>query len=209
MVKRHRSAQSDPRLRRLIAQSAAAILAESGQGDFTAALRKAAQRHNVSDQRNLPDNNEIEAALLEHQRLFRANHQPHFLRQLQQTALQAMDLLANFRPCLVGPVLNGSADQHTPIYLHLFANTAEEVLIFLLDQHIPFEQGERRVRYGNGAIEQCPKFSFIAGEHEIQLTVFPPQDRKRAPLSPVDGKPMQRAERSQLEQIFQLDQTAG
>jgi hypothetical protein len=205
MVKRHRSAQADPRLRRLIAQSAAAILAESGQHDFAAALRKAAERHKVSDQRNLPDSSEIEAALQEHQRLFRNSQQPHFLRQLQQRALQAMDLLSDFRPCLVGPVLNGTADQHTPIYLHLFADTAEEVLIFLLDQHIPFEQGERRVRYGNGTTELRPKFSFIAGEHEIQLTIFPLQERSRAPLSPVDGKPMQRAERSQLEKILQGD----
>jgi hypothetical protein len=205
MTKRRRSAQADPRLRHLIAQSTAAILAENGQRDVAAALRKAAERYKVSDQRNLPDQNEIETALLEHQRLFKYNSQPQFLQQLQQTALQAMDLLADFRPCLVGPVLNGTADQHTPIYLHLFADTAEEVLIFLMDQQIPFEQDERRVRYANGKIEMRPKFSFIAGEHEIQLTIFPPQDRRRAPLSPVDGKPMQRAERDQLKKRIKED----
>lgn len=200
------SASPDPRLRHLLAQSAARLLLEDGQRDFGAALRKAAAQHGVSDQRQLPDNAEIEAALLEQQRLFRGNHQPRHLQQLRQTALQAMDLLADFRPCLVGPVLNGSADEHSPIYLHLFADTAEEVLIFLLDRQIPFDQDERRVRYGNGKIELRPKFSFIAGEHEIQLTVFPPQERKRAPLSPVDGKPMQRAERSQLVKILEEDQ---
>jgi len=200
MARRRPSAQPDPRLRHLIAQSAARILADSGQRDFATALRKAASQHGVDDRRNLPDNNEIEAALLEQQRLFRRGSQPQHLQQLRQTALQAMDLLADFRPCLVGPVLNGSADEHSPIYLHLFADTAEEVLIFLLDRQIPFEQGERQVRYGNGKSDIRPKFSFFAGNDEIQLTVFPPQERRRAPLSPVDGKPMQRAERAQLEE---------
>lgn len=209
MAKRHRSDQIDPRLRQLIAQSAAAILAESGDGDFASARRNAAALHRVSDQRNLPDNKEIEMALVEHQRLFRSSSQPRFLQQLQQTALQAMGLLTDFHPCLVGPVLNGTADRHSPVYLHLFADTAEEVLIFLLNNNIPFQQGERRVRYSNGTNDIRPRFSFIAGEHEIQLTVFAPQDQRRAPLSPVDGKPMQRANRSQLEMILQADHTAG
>ncbi len=202
---KRRPASPDPRLRRLLAQSAARFLLEDGQRDFATALRKTAAQHGVSDQRSLPDHTEIELALQEQQRLFRGNSQPRHLLSLRQTALQAMDLLTDFRPCLVGPILNGTADEHTPVYLHLFADTAEEVLIFLMDKEIPFEQGERRVRYGNGKIELRPKFSFIAGEHEIQLTVFSPQERKRAPLSPVDGKPMQRAERAQLEKILLED----
>jgi hypothetical protein len=209
MTKRRRSTQADPRLRQLIAQSAATILAESGQRDFAAALCKATARHNVSDQRNLPNHLEIEAALLEHQRLFRGTSQPQFLQQIQQTALQAMDMFADFHPCLVGPVLNGTADQHSPVYLHLFADTAEEVLIFLLQQGVPFEQGERRVRYSNGTADVRPKFSFIAGEQEIQLTVFAPQDRRRSPQSPVDGKPMQRVNRSQLIKMLEEGQISA
>ncbi len=209
MAKRRRTTQPDPRLRHLLAQNTARLLIDSGQRNFATALRKAAAQHGINDQRLLPDNAEIEAALQEQRRLFRGNHQPHYLQQLRLTALQAMNLLADFRPCLVGPVLSGSADEHSPVYLHLFADTAEEVLIFLLDRQIPFEQGERRVRYSNGQIELRPRFSFIAGDHEIQLTVFPPQERKRAPLSPVDGKPMQRSERSQLVKILEEDQITG
>ncbi len=208
-MSKRRSASPDPRLRHLLAQSAARILSETGQRDFASALHKAATQHRVSDKRNLPDNSEIEAALQELQRLFHGDSQPQILRQLRQTALQAMALLAAFRPCLVGPVLNGTADQHSPIYLHLFADTAEEVLIALMERQIPFEQGERRVRYSNGTVESRPRFSFIAGEHEIQLTVFPSRERSRAPLSPVDGRPMQRAERAQLERLLEADQTAG
>lgn len=208
-MSKRRSASPDPRLRHLLAQSAARILSETGQRDFASALHKAATQHRVSDRRNLPDNSEIEAALQELQRLFHSDSQPQILQQLRQSALQAMELLTAFRPCLVGPVLNGTADQHSPIYLHLFADTAEEVLIALMERQIPFEQGERRVRYSNGTVESRPRFSFIAGEHEIQLTVFPTHERSRAPLSPVDGRPMQRAERAQLERLLEADQTAG
>jgi hypothetical protein len=208
-MSKRRQASPDHHLRHLVAQSAARILHESGQRDFAAALRKAAMRHGIADKRNLPENSEIEAALQELQRLFHSSNQPQILQQLRQTTLQAMDMLEAFRPCLVGPVLNGTADQHSPIYLHLFADTPEEVLVFLLERDIPFEQGERRVRYGNGRVDIRPKFSFIAGEHEIQLTVFSIRERNHAPLSPVDHRPMQRAERAQLEKLLETDQTAG
>jgi hypothetical protein len=199
----------DQQLRLLLAQGAARLMLEEGLQDFATAKRKAAARLGVSAERNLPTNEEIQAALHEYQRLFQRDSQPQIQQQLRQTALQAMRLLAAFRPCLVGPALVGGADAHTPVYLHLFADTAEEVLIFLLEQQIPFEQGERRVQYADGKVEVLPKFSFIAGETEIQLTVFPPKGRRQAPLSPVDGRPQQRADAAQLEALMQQDQPAG
>lgn len=200
----------DPQLRTLIAQTAARLIAEEGMRDFAMAKRKAALQHGVPDSRNLPGNDEIRMALEEHQRLFRSESQPQFLLHLRQTALQAMKLLEPFRPCLVGPALDGSADEHTPVYLHLFAHTSEEVLIFLMEQQIPFEQAERRVQYANGRTEYLPKFSFIAGDTEVQLTVFPENARKQAPLSPVDGRPQRRADQAQLERIMQEEnQGAG
>jgi hypothetical protein len=202
MAKRSK-ASSDPRLRTLIAQSAARIMAEEGMRDFALAKQKAAVQHGVYDNKNLPGNDEIQAALEEFQRLFRSHCQPQFLQHLRQTALQAMKLLEAFQPCLVGPALDGSADEHTPVYLHLFVHTTEEVLIFLMEQQIPFEQGERRVQYANGRTEYLPKFSFIAGDTEVQLTVFPENSRKQAPLSPVDGRPQRRADQAQLERIMQ------
>lgn len=201
-MSRRSKSQHDTQQRSLIAQSAARIMLDEGLRDFAAARRKAALQHGVHDHGNLPGNEEIQLALETHQRLFHSHSQPAILHQLRQTALQAMSLLADFRPCLVGPVLDGSADAHTPVYLHLFANTPEEVLIFLLDRQIPFEQGERRVRYANGKSGTLPKFSFIAGETEIQLTVFPDDGRKQVPLSPVDGKPQRRADQARLQRLL-------
>ncbi len=183
---------------------------ESGIRDFAMAKRKAAQHHGVEQSRKLPGNEEIEQELIEYQRLFHSNTQEERLRQLRQTALKAMTMLEEFKPALVGPILNGSADENTPVYLHLFAETAEQVLIFLLQQHIPFEQGERTVHMAKNVTLHYPKFSFVAGDTAIELTVFPLDGPRQPPLSPVDGKPMKRAKRRQLEAILgKGDEGAG
>ncbi len=67
--------KSSPRaenLRRALAQEAARVMAEHGVRDYRFAKRKAAERFGVIDEAVLPRNTEIEAALLEYQRLFAA-----------------------------------------------------------------------------------------------------------------------------------------
>lgn len=177
-------------------------MAESGLHDFSSARRKAAEQLGVHNQRLLPANDEIEVALREYQRLFQHNSQSEALLALRHTALNAMRLFAPFKPRLVGPVLNGTADRYTPIYLHLFADTPEELGIFLMEQKMPFEQSERHVRYPGEREEQRPLFRFMAGEESLELTLFPPQGLREAPLSPVDGKPMHRAEQGELQRLI-------
>lgn len=202
-MSRHAHSKHDPHLRLLIAQTAARLMSESGLRDFAQAKRKAAIQHGVEHSRNLPSNEEIESALFEYQRLFLSDNQPALQRRLRQTALKAMRLLAEFNPCLVGPVLNGGADAHSVIYLHLFADTPEQVLISLMENHIPYEQGERHVQLASGQRRVLPKFSFVAGDTPIELTVYPAEGKRLIPLSPVDGKPMKRADRQQLEHLLQ------
>lgn len=202
-MSRHVHPKHDPHQRLLIAQTAARLMSESGIRDFALAKRKAAAQHGVTHTRNLPSNEEIEHALLEYQRLFLSASQPARLKLLRQTAVKAMRLLKAFQPRLVGPVLNGSADAHTPIYLHLFADTPEQVLFFLMEQHIPHEQGERHVQLASGQAHTYPKFSFVAGDISIELTVYPADAQRQVPLSPVDGKPMKRADLRQVEKLLQ------
>lgn len=201
-MSRHAHPNHDTHLRQLIAQTAARLMSENGIRDFALAKRKAAERHGVEHSRNLPSNEEIENALVEYQRLFQADSQPILLRQLRETALKAMKMFAEFNPCLVGPVLNGSADNHSPVYLHLFADTPEQVLIYLMEHQIPYEQGERNVQLTSGQTRVLPKFSFVAGDTPIELTVYPVEGKRLIPISPVDGKPMKRADSRQIEQLL-------
>ena len=195
----HRDAQQ----RILLAQAAARLIAESGLRDFAAAKRKAAMQLGLQNSRNLPGNEEIEAALRDYQQLFQHDTHDQQLLELRQIALKAMKLLGTFSPRLVGPVLHGTADHHCPITLHLFADTSEAVGIFLLDHQIPFEQGEQRVMYGAGREAHYPLFHFLAGEHALELTVFPVEGLRQHPVSPVDGKAMSRASEKVLHQLLE------
>lgn len=190
---RQRHASRSTQLRSHIAQEAARLMVEGGIRDYALAKRKAAEHLQVSDAGHLPRNEEIEHAVLEYQRLFRSDHHWNHLGELRKAAVKAMRFLALFQPCLVGPVLRGTADQHSGVILHLFAEPSEEVGLFLREHGIPYELGERRLRFSPDDIRPYPAFSFMAGEVPIELVVFPHHARRQSPLSPVDGKPMRRA----------------
>ncbi len=180
-------------VRERIAKEAARLMCEAGIGEFQLAKRKALQRLRIPDQRNLPSTEEIESAVSEYQRLFRAHSQPQRLTELRRTAVRAMRFLKRFQPRLVGAVLSGTADAHSGVCLHLFAETAEEVGLFLLDNGIPHEHGERAMRIASDGTQRLPTCRFMADDVAVELVVFAERARRRVPLSPVDGRPMQRA----------------
>lgn len=204
MTKRRRSpggADSQSRPYQQVVQEAARLLAQGEATGFDDARRKAMSRLGVT-LRHLPDNAVIEQALAQYRALFQADSQAVQLRELRQAALKAMRLLARFDPRLVGPVLAGTAPPHTPVHLHLFADTPEAVPLFLLDQHIPCEHDQRRVRYTPDTWETLPLYRFVAGDITLELTVFPSQGLRRRPLSPVDNRPMPRADVAAVVQLL-------
>lgn len=201
----YRQARQNTRLahvRRSIAVEAAKLMSEGGMRDYYAAKRKAADRLGIVDEAQLPRNIEIQDALREHQRIFQAESQSSHLRMLRETALEALQFFDRFRPRLVGAVLEGTADQYSAVCLHLFADTPEEVAIFLADNGIPYDESERRLRIKRERWEVRPVFRFRADEIPVDLTVFPPTALRQAPLSQVDGKPMQRAGLTMVETLL-------
>jgi hypothetical protein len=199
------SKRSNPRaehLRRALAQEAARIMAEQGIDDFRLAKRKAAERLGATDIAVLPKNTEIEEALANHQRLFESHTHSSALRDVRRTALQAMRLLKRFEPRLVGPVLTGTASSHSEINLHLFADGAEAVALHLLDNGIPHRIAERRLRYEPDRLVPYPVVQFVAGNRDIDAVVFPLNGIRQSPSSPVDGRPMRRADTEELQALL-------
>jgi len=188
-------------LREHIAKEAARLMCESGIRDFQFAKRKALERLRIFDRRSLPSNEEIESAVSEYQRLFRADTQPQRLALLRTTAARAMRFLERFNPRLVGAVLNGTADEHSDVCLHLFAETAEEVGLFLIEKRIPHEHGERVMKLASADTQRLPTCRFMADDVPVELVVFAARARRRVPLSPVDGRPMRRAGLEEVEQL--------
>lgn len=189
-------------LRTQIAQQAALLMIESGVRDYQSAKRKAAAHLGVVEAHQLPGNDEIEQAIGVHQRLFRSDDQPRHLEVLRVAAAQAMNLLARFNPRLVGPVLHGTADHHSAVSIHLFADTSEEVSLFLMERGIPYELAERRVRPTLDSTEYYPALRFVADEVPFELVVFPADGVRQSPLSPVDGRPMDRADLGRVQAML-------
>jgi hypothetical protein len=143
-------------LRRAVAQEAARVMSEHGVRDFLFAKRKAAERFGIVDGSLLPRNIEIEEALQEYQRLFGGESHVESLFAQRQVALDVMQRLREFQPRLVGPVLAGTATQHDDVLLHAFAERVETLSLRLMDERIPFEVGERRLRYTAERVVQQP-----------------------------------------------------
>jgi hypothetical protein len=190
-------------MRLALAQEAARVMAEHGIRDFLAAKRKAAERFGLVDSAVLPKNTEIEAALAQYQRLFAAESHAELLNAQRAAAIQAMRSLADFTPRLVGSVLSGTATAHCDVQLHVFADSAESVLLSLMDQAIPYEATERRMKMNAERVLTCPAVCFVIDDQPIEATVFPADGIRQAPVSPVDGKPMRRATLAEVEALLE------
>ena len=200
MSRRH-TARED-QLRLAVAQEAARLMAEHGIEDFLLAKRKAAERLLVTDSASLPKNAEIEAALLERQRLFHGVKHDEQLDAKRRAALQAMRLLTDFKPKLVGSVLSGSATANAEINLHVFAEYAEQVAMRLEENGIVAQHAEKKFRYEAERYIGFPSFKFVAGFQPLEIVVFPVDGIRQAPSSPVDGKPMARADLAEVQSLL-------
>ncbi|MBM4237960.1 MAG: hypothetical protein ACKOCF_07320 [Gammaproteobacteria bacterium] len=185
-------------LRRALAQEAARVMAEHGIRDFLFAKRKAAERFGVVDGSVLPRNTEIEEALQEYQRLFGGEAHLESLQAQREVALDVMQRLKEFQPRLVGPVLQGTATQHDDVTLHVFADRAESVSFHLMDQGLPFELGERRTRVNAERVVQQPSLHLDVDGQPVEVVIFPIDGIRQAPVSPVDGRPMRRADTAEV-----------
>ncbi len=197
----------DQRMRMSLIREAARLMAEEAVTDYAAAKRKAAERLGAADTRNLPSNQEIQQAVLEYQAVFGGSEHQQQLRRLRQRAVEAMAFFERFRPRLVGPVLAGTADGSSGVQLHLFADTPETVLFFLMDHGIPYEADERRLRFGREEYVLQPVFRFLADGTVVELTVFGEAGLREAPRSEVHGGPMERAGIDEVRALLEAPET--
>ena len=190
------------RARLMVAQEAARIIVNQGIRDFGLAKKKAAERLGLRDRGSLPGNLEIENAVSEHLQIFAGDSHADLLQTMRQAALSAMELLSPFRPRLVGPVLNGTADANSAVNLHVFADSAESVA-HALDRHgFSYKSYERRLKSRRDRAETYAGFEFHHGEAAVQATVFPVDGIRQAPISPIDGKPMKRADEKAVRELL-------
>ena len=177
--------------------------------DFRGAKTKAAERLGLGWNAPLPDNEEIESALAERNRIFHSTTQPQLLEGLRQAAFEVMRGLAEFHPRLVGDVLSGNASLHSSADLHLFSDTVEAVGSTLEALGIGYRDLARRHRLRRDEIESFPGYRFSAHNCDFSSTVFPLRLRGHPPLSPVDGRPMRRASLKELAELLRDTEPVG
>jgi hypothetical protein len=134
--------------------------------------------------------------LAERQRLFEPEAHDQRLAKLRHLAADVMHLIEEFRPRLVGAVLEGTATLNSPIELHAFSDSPEAVVAALRARGLRARDSQRRYRFGRDSTELIPGFELMVDDEELEVMVFPERGSNHAPRSPVDGKPMRRASRS-------------
>ena len=188
-------------LRAEIASLAARMIAEDG-ADYASAKRKAAKQL-LGNQKIkgdiLPDNAQIEQEVREYNALFFGDTQPQHLRHLRELAAGLMEELARFNPYLVGAVLNGTAGNHSDIYLHLYTENTKDVAIFLLNKDVQFEVSESFNRRN----ESVETLSFMYENEGVHL-VLHDQDAIRN-SGGAGNKSTERASLTALRQILASD----
>ncbi|MGN6480711.1 hypothetical protein [Luteibacter sp.] len=197
------------RNRVLVAQEAARLMSEHGIRDFHHAKLKAAERLGIVDTQALPRNQEIEDALREHQRIFHGDTQPQALRARREAAVEAMRFLRAFDSRLVGAVLEGTADEHSAVCLHIYSDDPEAPGLFLQEQGIPLETQTRRLRWSNSDQSEHTVLLFGADGIPFDITVLPLDALRQAPLDRVDERPMRRATRAMVQELLAEEDIAA
>jgi len=207
-ARQHAETRTRERRHRL-ANEAARLMAEGGFRDYHQAKLKAAERLGIHDDASLPRNREIEQALREYQRLFVGEPQQQAVQVRREAALRALEFFTAFSPRLAGPVLDGTADAHSPVYLQLHTDDADAVPRFLDEHRIPADARTRHLRLDRERSDDFPVWVFMAEELTFDVTVLPHDAVRQAPLSGVDERPMKRASATQLRQLLVDEEIAG
>ena len=178
-----------------IASAATRLMAEDGITDYHLAKKKAARQLGLPEHTAFPDNAEVEAELRAYRSLYQGEDHEEMLAALRQTALEVMELLAPFNPYLTGSVLDGTAGEHSTIDILLFADSAKEVEIFLLNRGIDVEHVEPR----NERVEAV--LVMETDTADANLVIMPPH-LERVALKYRDGRPRERVRAEALQALL-------
>jgi hypothetical protein len=188
---RHDRLRNGSSVRSTIAAAAARLMAEDGISDYHHAKKKAARQLGLPDNVGFPDNAEVEAELRAYRELYQGDIHPEMLAAMRHSALELMELLTAFNPWLTGSVLDGTAGEHSSIDILLFADSAKEVEIFLLNRGIDVSHAQAR----NDKVEAVLQVE--TDTVDANLIVFPPH-LERVSLKHRDGRPRERMRAAEL-----------
>lgn len=197
MPRRKLAPSASSHLRRTIASAAARLMAEEGISDYGAAKRKAARSLGAADGEALPTNEEIETELRAWQSLYQEDEQRERVHDLRMTALEVMELLAEFHPYLTGGALDGTAGRYSAVEIDLYADSSKDVEIALLSHGISYDTLDNR-RIG---VEAQLRLDW--NDFPVQISIYPPVAERQQPKNPHTGRGRQRVRTEAVIELLQ------
>ncbi len=192
---RHERPRPSTSARASIAATAARLMAEDGITDYHQAKKKAARQLGLSEHAGLPDNAEVELELRAYRSIYQAEEHVELIAALRHSALDLLELLEYFHPCLTGSVLDGTAGEHSRIDILLFADSAKDVEIFLLNRGIAVAHADPR----NERVEAV--LVIETDTVDANLIVLPVA-MERVNLKRRDGRPHERLRADRLRALL-------
>jgi len=190
------------KLKDMIAQESARIIAEQGIENFSVAKAKAAKILNAEKKGCLPNNSEVEKKLFQHFEIFHHKSHSNLIYSMRSTALIIMQLFNNYRPFLVGSVANETASKSSIINIHLTSDNSEEIIHVLEKYKIFYRSHERQLKINQKINKKFMGLKFNYQDTNIELTIFSYKESKHAPISRIDNKPMKRIKLKKLEKLL-------
>ena len=195
---------SSSRLRREIAWEAARRLYDRRESEYYRAKMKAARQlcRGWVKPADLPSNAEIRDQVQRLAHSLEGDQRTHDLRDMRLEALRLMNLLQRFRPRLIGSVLTGQIRSGSDIDIHVFSDSTEAVVLTLQDEGLTLDVERKKVRkHGQ---ERIFTHIHVRDRFPVELTVYPAKQAHVVFKSSVTGKAMERASRTELEQMLRL-----
>ncbi|HMO14986.1 MAG TPA: HD domain-containing protein [Pirellulaceae bacterium] len=193
------------KLRRQIAWQAARLLYSREETEYYRAKMKAARSVQIGwvKPADLPSNLEIREQIRILAQMYEGEKSHLLLRDMRLEALRLMRLLTRFNPRLLGSVLTGHIRHGSDIDLHLFSDSLDAIR-GELEYHGVFSQVTRKrvVKQGRSQVYQ---HLHIRDRFKFELTVYARNMLNHVFISSITGKPVERANINQLEQLLRLE----
>ncbi len=110
--------------------------------------------------------------------------------------------MQTFDPRLFGGLVKGDGPLDR-IRLLLQAETPEQVMLYLHDQHIPWREGETTLHFSTDRRVAQPTLSFEAGDSTVELVILAGSRPSDPPRDSISGGRLELLDIAQLEQLIE------
>ncbi len=196
-----------------IALEAARIMYDEGVKQYFTAKRIAARRvlgkQGAKEARfrpqDLPGNGEIREALLAIAELSEGPEREMALFVMRVCALEAMTVMHEFAPRLIGSVATGHIRRGSDIDIQLFTDDVDAPELVARSHGWKSTLEKVTIRKANVIREYTHLHAEL--QFDVEFTVYPYSDLRQRPRSSTDGKPIDRKSRSAVRTLLETEHT--